>query len=391
MKLSVLSRKYSPYILGVCFISFNILSWILLFRDKRALTGIGAFYPQLHTSLFAIQYFLLHHWLNTIPTVLFAITALIAFYCYIQSISLAISLKKTILFSIIFGTIMLFSYPILSTDIYSYIFSERVGVVHHANIWQVKPSVFTADPFSAFADWKETISVYGGLNYLLYLLPSAIGNNHLIPLLFLYKLLPSLFTLGTIYLLYVLLLENKQNNLSKKIRLVLWNPLFILEIFGSGHNDGIMIFFTLLSYYFYRQKRWFWVGISLTLAIQIKLIPIVLLFFFIAALLRKKLILASFKILFTFILLNSIFFIFMRVSVFDFLQRVFYNGSVYWQSLPNLVRYFLPKGAIVITIGFLLWLTRFIALLKKKENPLTSYATVLLVYLLFVSTAYWNW
>ena len=388
-----ISQKYHmPRILVGCFFIYTILSWILLFRDKRALTGISHFYPALSNFIFSSQQYLLHHGLNTIPTFIFALASVIAFYFYLKSLTVSISLKKTILYALLFQFILFLSYPILSTDIFSYIFSERVATVHHANIWHVKPDMFPSDPFSKIADWENTTNIYGGVHYVLYLLPSLIGGNNLLLLLVLFKIVPAIFTIGTGYIVYLLLKNKKSDVVSSALRIVFWNPLVLLEIFSSGHNDSVMIFFSIASYYFFKKQWWFFSGIILALAVQVKLLPIVLCFFFVAALFRKKAYINCLQFLAGFVSVNALIFSMMQISPLEFLMRVAYNGGVYWQSLPNVLRYFVSGGNIVITLCFLLWLVFFIVRQwNSQANPVYSYAVVLLVYLLFVTAAYWNW
>jgi hypothetical protein len=387
-KLSTLT----PWFLAGCFFVYTFLSYVLLFRDKRALTAISTFYPEMSNFLFSSRDYLLHHSLNTIPTFIFGIVSLLAIFYYLKSLTIKISLKKTIWFAILFQLITFVSYPILSTDIFSYMFSERVSTVHHENIWHVKPAIFPNDSFSAMADWKDTTSIYGGVNYVLYLVPALLGKDNVLMLLTLYKLLPALFAIGSGYMLYILLKQNKSDYVEKGLRLVFWNPLFVLEIFGSGHNDSIMIFFTLVSYYFFQKKQWLLAGSIVALAVQVKLLPIVLCFFFVYTLFKQKKFVSSVLLLIGFLVINALLFLFMQISPIDFLQRVLYNGGVYWQSLPNLLRYFVQGGNLFITAGFLVWVFFFIFKQGKKQiNPLYSYAMVLLVYLLFVSAAYWNW
>ncbi|MGH7203663.1 MAG: hypothetical protein ACREHC_04435 [Candidatus Levyibacteriota bacterium] len=388
----VLQTFTLPWLLLLCFLLFTILSWILVFRDPRAIIGIGNLYPDLKTWLFSTQTHLSHYGLNSIPTILFAIISLVAIVAYIRSLAEEISLKKTILFALFFQIIIFSSYPILSTDIFSYIFSERVSTTHHQNIWQVKPAAFPNDQFGVLADWKDTTSVYGGVHYLLYIIPSLLGGNDLLALVILYKVIPALFAVGSLSLCYLLLRSEKKELTAKRLRLVFWNPLFVLEIIGSGHNDSIMIFFMLLGIYLYRKNLWLLSGIILALAVQVKLIPLVLFFFLAATLVRKKAFIPSGLFLAGFLSINALIFSFMQVNLLTFLQRVAYNGGVYWQSLQALSQTFFPIGSKLIFGAFLVWLFFFIfRQWQKKTDPISSYVIVIFVYLLFVSAAYWNW
>ncbi len=387
---------FSPFKIGIllscCFLVYTLLSWILLFRDPRAIIGIGNLYPELKEPLFATQTLLAGYGLNSIPTILFAVVSTVAIILYIVALRTKFTLKQVILFAAIFQVITFVSFPILSTDIFSYIFSERVATVHNENIWHTKPAAFPDDQFGVLADWKDTTSVYGGMHFLLYIIPSYVGQNDLATLVILYKIVPAIFAIGIFYVLYLLLRKDKRHSINWGLIFVFWNPLFVLEIFGSGHNDSMMIFFTLLSFLLFRQKVWILSGIVLSLAVQIKLIPIVLLFFFLLSLFRQRNYAGSVLFAGSFIIMNVLFFVLMQVNIFEFLQRVAYNGGVYWQSLPTVIMQLQPQLVQYIFVIFLLWVILFVWYVwKKKIDPMHAYAFVLFVYLLFVSAAYWNW
>src|SRR4029077_9703094 len=114
--------------------------------------------------------------------------------------------------SLLFGFIIFFSYPTLSSDIFSYIFSDRIATVYHQNVWQVVPLTHDTDPFAIMADWKNTTRVYGEVNQLIYTVPSILGGNNVISLVVLYKLVSSIFTVGIFYILYLLLKTAEKNN-----------------------------------------------------------------------------------------------------------------------------------------------------------------------------------
>lgn len=391
-KYKNLLKLFNAWTLLGCFVLFTILSWILLFRDKRALEGMGDFYPQLHSWLFTTRELLLQNNLNTIPTFLFGFIAAVAILAYLRSLALKISLKKTILFGLTFQFIAFFSYPILSTDIFSYMLSERVATVHNENIWKVIPANFPDDPYFPLADWKETTSVYGGVHYLAYYLPAKIAGDNLWLSIFLYKLIPTIFSLATVYVLYLLLKLKHSHFVEKGMRLVLWNPLYVLEIVGAGHNESLMIFFTLLSLFFFWRNLWLYAGIAIALAVQVKIIPLIFFVLLGFALFQKRQLKSLLVFVLAFAVTNALYFVFMQLSPIAYLQRVTYNGGVYWQSLPNLVRYYFEGVNTVITIIFGAWSVYFVLKQWKKQiDPVRTYGTILVVYLLFAISAYWNW
>jgi alpha-1,6-mannosyltransferase len=384
----------SGILLTFFFFFYLFISWILFYQDTRALLAISNFFPYLRTSLFATQTILIRFKINTVPTLLFVIFGATAFIVYYRSLRQNISVKKTVVWSLIFGFILFFSYPGLSSDIFSYILSDRIATVYHQNVWQVAPLTHNNDPFAIMADWKNTTRVYGGVNQLIYTIPSVLGGNNILFLVPLYKLVSSLFAVGIIWILYLLLKDNEKNKTSfaRNLRIVVWNPLFLIELFGSGHNDSIMIFFTLLAYYFFKNKKFILAGLVLACAIQVKIIPILLFVFLVIALLKNK----AFKnaVLFTisFLILNVISFWFMAVSPITFAQRVSYNAGVYWQSLLNLLTRFTFHVNYFFTFGFVIvFCFLIIYQIRTKQNSLLIYAYTLIFYLFFFTTAYWNW
>jgi hypothetical protein len=382
------------FYLALLFLFFVALSWILFFQDTRALLAISNFYPNIRSSLFAMQTTLMHYKLNTVPTLLFAVFALASCFFYFHSLKQNISLKKTIIYSLTFAFIIFFSYPTLSTDIFSYIFSDRIATVYHQNVWQVVPLTHDNDPFAIMADWKNTTRVYGEVNQLIYNIPSMLGGNNLPIVVILYKFVSSTFALGIFCVLYFLLKETQKDKskIARDMRMILWNPLFLLELFGSGHNDSIMIFFTLLAVYFFNKKSFLLSGIILACAVQVKLIPILLFIFFSVSLLQKKFYKDTLIFTASFVLVNILSFWLMGISPLTFAQRVGYNAGVYWQSLPNLFRYLHTDVNIFFSVGFFIaFLFLIVYQIRTKQNPILIYIYSLVFYLFFFITAYWNW
>jgi hypothetical protein len=374
------------------FLSFLILSWWLLFRDERALTAFEFFYPHLDGNFMGMRTVLLRYGLNVLPTLAFALTVLTAFGAYFLAITQNFSRRNSIILALVFQAIIFFSYPILSTDIFSYIFSDRVYTEYKQNVWQTSPDNFPSDPFEKLADWKDQSSVYGLVNHWLYLPAAILGDDDLFKTVLLYKLVPTIFSLLSLMVVLRLVGNKPEQIRARVVRTIFWNPLFVLEMIGSGHNDILMIFFLLLSLWCWQNKKWLGAGLMLALSVQVKIIPVLVFFFFCLKLLQTKNLTALTKYAGVFITINLIAFWLMVVNPLDFLDRVAHNNTVYWQSLPSLLERFVPSFNLPFSLVFLLIILALSYLqIRKKWTPIQTSAMALMAYIMFFTTAYWNW
>jgi len=379
-------------LLGMCFAGFFFLSWILLLRDERAIPIYESLYPALSDSLTTTRVALLPYGLNILPTLAFAVMALVAFLAYIWSLRTSFSVQTVVKAAVTFQLLAFLSYPILSSDIFSYMSADRVYTEYGQNAWIVTPDTFPEDRFAPLADWKDQTKVYGAVNQIVYLPAAYLGNDDVASTLVLYKLTTLVFALGSLVVFWKLTAGSKDKVRAVLLQTIFWNPLFVLEMAGNGHNDIIMIFFVLLSILLWKQQRWLWAGVTLALAVQVKLIPVVLFAYFAWYLLQKKNWAGLFRYSGAFLVINALSFLYMQVSPLQFLERVLYNNSVYWQSLPALAEKFwpgsdLPFGLILVGVGVGLACLQWM----KKWHPIFTSALALLLYLLFFSSAYWNW
>ena len=385
-------QKTAPLLLAFCFLSFVVLSWWLLFRDERALAGIGSFYPEWGSRLVEIREWLLARSLNVLPTLIFGLTGILAFAAYWFSLHVNISRRTSIIFAVAFPLIVFFSYPILSTDIFSYIYSDRVLVEYGQNPWLVKPGVFPDDPFGLLADWTEQTKVYGLVNQIIYLPAAVLGGGKLLPTVVTYKLVALIYLLLTLAIVIGLVRDLEEVKQANIIRALFWNPLLVLEFAGAGHNDIAMAFFLLLSLAAWQKNVMWLAGIILALSVQVKLIPLLIFGFFALSLLQKKQIRPLLDFGLGFAATNALAFLIIGISPLEFLSRVFYNTTVYWQSLPGLVSRFIPELGLPFSLIFIGVIAILAALqFKKNWSPIITSALALSIYLVFFNAANWNW
>lgn len=386
------SQQVLLFILTASLIGFVLLSWWLLFRDERAIAGFEAINLNWNGQLFQIRELLLNYSLNVLPTILFAFFTILSFGAYFFLLQKKIALKTVLFWSVTFQICVFFAYPILSTDIYSYIFSDRVSSVYKENTWKVVPATFTEDNFYSFADWKMQTNAYGYVHHLVYAPAVYLGSENFFLTMVLYKCTAFVFTLASIFALLFLLSNRTEQEKSYYVRLLFWNPLLLLEFVGTAHNDSVMAFFLLLGMAFWMKKSWFLAGTFIACAIQVKLLPIIYFGFLFVYLLQRRNIQGLFKFVGSFLLVTSSSFVLMQVSPVQFLERVFYNATSYWQSLPALLSRFAPTVTLPYTVLFgLSGLLLLFLQVKNKWNPIGTGMVAFLLYFTFFTGSYWNW
>lgn len=182
---------------------------------------------------------------------------MIIFYALFLYLSLKNKISPKNLLILVVGSflILVFSYNAFSYDLFNYIFDAKILTFYHQNPFLHKPSDFIGDPMLNFMRWTHRVYPYG-ISWLSLTVPlSFIGLNFFLPTLLMFKLLMGLSYLGSCYLIYKI--SEKLFSKNKIINTLFFalNPLVLIEGLVSAHNDMPMVFITLLSFYFYLNKK----------------------------------------------------------------------------------------------------------------------------------------
>ena len=173
------------------------------------------------------------------------------------------------------------------------------------------------------------------------------------------------------------------------------NPFIILEFSGNLHFEGVMIFFLLGAIYLIMKNKWIGGGVLFGLAIQIKLIPLMLIPFVFKKLKWKKSVgfMAMTGLVVMAIgglMLNQQFFNNMMESVNEYFVRFQFNSSFYklivnfGYTETDYDRFsIVGKGLSYIATGGILLL----ALLKAYRNDLDIIKGMLFAFMIYYSLA----
>jgi hypothetical protein len=184
-----------------------------------------------------------------------------------------INLKQIFMLLGMTAVILLFSYPaMLSFDIFNYIATSKVLFLYHENPYVIMPIEFAGDPLLGFMHAGNKIALYGPSWLLLAGIPYLLGFGNFIVTLFSFKLFVSAFYIATSFFIW----KMSKNNIISLI-LFSFNPLIVIEVLVSGHNDIAMMFFALFSIFLLTKKKIFPAIIFFLLSIFIKYATVFLL------------------------------------------------------------------------------------------------------------------
>jgi hypothetical protein len=185
--------------------------------------------------------------------------------------------------TLLFGITLLFQPRLFSDDVFTYIFSGRILTVYGADPLNTAPGHYPADPYLVWVlSGRNAPNIYGPLWICVAALLAGISNVPIISL-FLFKGLALLAHLINCVLIWGILSEIAPSRRLLGTLLYAWNPLVVIELAGSGHNEGFLLVLFLLAtwlYIHYVRTHRLWLLLSMLvvfgLAISTNLLALLL-------------------------------------------------------------------------------------------------------------------
>ncbi len=233
----------------------------------------------------------------TLTPLLLGATFLLLLTAYVYSVRLVSRLtgqeKTRWLVALLAGaavfSLTLFLQPTLfSDDVFTYIFSGRIFSLYHANPFNTAPFQFPSDPYLRWVvAGHDAPNLYGPLWYYISALLVNIGGDNQIATLLLFKGLAILAHLTNVVLIWYILERIAPTRRVLGTLLYAWNPLVLIELAGSGHSEGVLLFLLLLGTLLYVAKKGRWLragafvlfGLALSMNLIVALFAPLLLWF----------------------------------------------------------------------------------------------------------------
>lgn len=134
---------------------------------------------------------------------------------------------------LIIALITLFAYPLLSHDLFNYMFTGKIVTHYHENPYLMRALDYPQDEWTRFMHWTHVTYPYGPTFLPMLLIPSLIGFSKFSLTFVLFKLFFATFYLMSVYFL------NKVSRWSALFFAT--NPLIIIEALVNNHNDIVAV------------------------------------------------------------------------------------------------------------------------------------------------------
>jgi alpha-1,6-mannosyltransferase len=174
----------------------------------------------------------------------------------------------------LYGFLLLSTTPVLSTDVYRYIWDGRVSTSGR-NVYQHKPEELvelqSKDALYEAMGYKTEYTVYPPVAQHVFSVTNFFYEH--------YGLSAAKAILALPYVVIAWLLWKLLRPERKALFFAAYclNPLLLFEVFGSAHIEGYMLLFVVTSYYFFTRHKPTLAVLTLLFAVLTKLWPLILL------------------------------------------------------------------------------------------------------------------
>lgn len=179
-------------------------------------------------------------------------------------------------FALVIIGILTISYPMLSYDVFNYMFHGKILWFYHQNPHLHAPLEYSGDLWLRFMRWVHTPSAYGPVFTAIESPSYLLGLGKFVPVLFLMKLSMSAFFIWSIYLIGKI--TQKLGFTPPKVvlaqLLIGLNPFLLLDVVVNGHNDAVMISLFLYAFLLNLQKHHLKSVIAFLLSVGVKFITV---------------------------------------------------------------------------------------------------------------------
>ena len=219
------------------------------FTDTNLHLSTNQLFVRLHQPLFN---FVNHARPATTLTFFILLVILFGFYLYFLRNGETLFRRKKFffLFLIFTGAILAFSFAAFTYDLFNYITTAKVLFGYHENPYIVMPIDIPNEPYLAFTRAANKLALYGPVWLVITAIPHYLGGGNVWRTIIAFKLMNAVAWLFMSYLIY------RETKSVKNVLFFALNPLVLIEILVSGHNDIYMMLLALVGIMVWKRNGW---------------------------------------------------------------------------------------------------------------------------------------
>lgn len=157
---------------------------------------------------------------------------------------------------LLFVAVLLPGYPLLSNDVFKYVFDGRILAVYGDNPFLRVPADYPEDRFYDLVYWKAVVNAHGPIWRVLEAASAQAGGERCVNAVLAMKVWPAAAYLATTGVLYMVLRAASPDRATVGTLAYAWCPLVLLESLQNGHNDVVGALPVLLALWAARSARW---------------------------------------------------------------------------------------------------------------------------------------
>ena len=157
---------------------------------------------------------------------------------------------------IVFVAVLAPGYPLLSNDIFKYVFGGRILAVYGDNPFLRVPAEYPDDRFYDLVYWKAVVNAHGPIWRVMEATSAQVGGERCVNAILAMKAWPIAAYLATTGVLYLVLRATAPDRALVGTLAYAWCPLVLLETIQNGHNDVVAALPVLLAVWAAQSARW---------------------------------------------------------------------------------------------------------------------------------------
>ena len=290
-----------PFLL-ICAIvlSFIYMVFTYIFTDESILVMLAQSKPKITGLITSLQNKVPLELTNHVGLGLLVILCLVA---VLVMFSRKVISKRIFWLAFLVPAILVFAYPTISRDTFSYLFSAKIILVYHQSPYLVPPLFYWGrDLWIGFVHNVRNLYQYGPTALLISLIPMAIvGAEKFVLNIYILKIISlAFFIFGAWLWLYL--------SKNRKLVMIMWvlNPFIINELLINGHNDLFMIVLFWWAIYLKQKSKTLMALLTYSLSVGVKFMTVVLLpIFFVPKKIQTMIALSTIVVITSYLTLNA--------------------------------------------------------------------------------------